>query len=157
MTAWQYNLGSASCDTKANDNLATDTAPWAAGKELNQIDTLLYNVVHKKLVEADPTTTAWDGGAKSGIATGKIATMMLASWAISQMKTAAKTAGGDPNNIGFMPFPAQVNGKFCSVIGPDYAQGDQHPLAAQGRGARLGRLVHRQERVRAGPRRCCRR
>src|SRR5690349_11006111 len=57
MTAWQYNVGSGSCDTKANDNLATDTAPWASGKELNQIDTLLYNVVNKKLVEADPTTT----------------------------------------------------------------------------------------------------
>jgi len=123
MTAWQYNIGSGSCDTKANDNLATDTAPWAAGKELNQIDTLLYNVVNKKLIEADPTTTAWDGGAKSGIATNKIGTLMLASWAISQMKAATKTAGGDPSNIGFMPFPTQVNGKYCSVIGPDYAQG----------------------------------
>ena len=135
MTAWQYNLGSGSCDTKANDNLATDTAPWAAGKELNQIDTLLYNAVNKKLVEADPTTTAWDGGAKSGIATGKIGTLMLASWAISQMKTAAKTAGKDPNDIGFMPFPTQVNGKYCSVIGPDYAQGisihSQHKEAAR--------------------------
>jgi ABC-type glycerol-3-phosphate transport system substrate-binding protein len=123
MTAWQYNIGSGSCDTKANDNLATDTAPWAAGKELNQIDSLLYNVVNKKLVEADPTTTAWDGGAKSGIATGKIGTLMLASWAISQMKTAAKTAGKDPADIGFMPWPTQVNGKYCAVIGPDYAQG----------------------------------
>jgi raffinose/stachyose/melibiose transport system substrate-binding protein len=122
ITAWHYNLGSGSCDPKAADNLAADTAPWAAGKELNQIDSLLYNVVNKKLVEADPTTTAWEGGAKSGIASGKIGTLMLASWAISQMKAAAKTAGQDPANIGFMPWPSQVNGKYCSVIGPDYAQ-----------------------------------
>lgn len=122
MTAWQFNLGSNSCDTKANDNLATDTAPWASGKELNQIDSLLYNVVHDKLVEADPTTTAWDGGAKSGIATGKIGTLMLASWAISQMKSAAKKAGKDPADIGFMPWPAQVSGHYCSIVQPDYAQ-----------------------------------
>ncbi|WP_432970915.1 ABC transporter substrate-binding protein [Dactylosporangium sp. CA-233914] len=123
MTAWQFNLGSGSCDTKANDNLATDAAPWAAGKELNQIDSLLYDVVHDKLVEADPTTTAWDGGAKSGIATGKIGTLMLASWAISQMKSAAKKAGKDPADIGFMPWPAQVGGHYCAIIQPDYAQG----------------------------------
>lgn len=123
LTAWQGYVGSSSCDPKANDNLATETAPWSAGKELHQIDTLLYNVVHDKLIEADPTTTAWDGGAKSGIATGKIGTLMLGSWAISQMQAAAKQAGKDPANIGFMPWPTQVGGHFCSVIGPDYLQG----------------------------------
>jgi raffinose/stachyose/melibiose transport system substrate-binding protein len=135
LTAWQFNLGSNSCDTKSSDSLATDAAPWAAGKELNQIDSLLYNVVHDKSVEADPTTTAWDGGAKNGIATGKIGTLMLASWAISQMKVATKAAGGDPENIGFMPWPAQANGKFCSIIQPDYAQAvsihSQHKEAAR--------------------------
>ena len=134
MTAWQFNLGSNTCDTKSNDNLATDTAPWAAGKELNTIDSMLYNVVHNKLDEADPTTTAWES-AKSGIATGKIGTLMLASWAISQMQVAAKTAGTDPNNIGFMPFPAQVGGHYCSIIQADYAEGisihSQHKDAAR--------------------------
>jgi len=120
--AWQGYLGSNTCDTKASDNLVTDTAPWGSGKELNQVDTLLYNVVHDKLTEADPTTTAWDA-AKSQIATGKTGTLMLASWAISQMQAAAKSAGADPANIGFMPWPAQVGGKFCSMIGPDYLQG----------------------------------
>lgn len=122
LTAWQSYLGSNTCDTKANDNLATDTAPWASGKELNQVDTLLYSVVHDKLTEADPTTTTWDA-AKSQIATGKTGTLMLASWAISQMQAAAKSAGTDPADIGFMPWPAQVGGKFCSMIGPDYMQG----------------------------------
>jgi raffinose/stachyose/melibiose transport system substrate-binding protein len=135
LTAWQFNLGSTTCDTKASDSLATDTAPWGAGKELNQIDSLLYNVVNEKLVEADPTTTAWDGGAKNGIATGKIGTLMLASWAISQMKAATKAAGNDPEDIGFMPWPAQVNGHFCSIVQPDYAQAvsihSQHKEAAR--------------------------
>ena len=134
MTAWQSYLGEVSCDPKANDNLAADSAPWAAGKELNSIDTLLYNVVHQGLTEKDPTTTAWEGS-KSQIATGKIGTLALASWAISQMKAAARTAGQDPSNIGFMPYPAQVNGHFCSVISPDYMEAvsihSQHKAAAR--------------------------
>ncbi len=134
MTAWQAYLGEVSCDTKANDNLATDTAPWAPGKELNQIDTLLYNVVHNKLVETDPTTSGWDN-AKSQIGTGKVATLALASWAISQMQLAAKTAGQDPATIGFMPFPAQANGKFCALVSPDYMEAvsihSQHKEAAR--------------------------
>jgi hypothetical protein len=134
MTAWQSYLGEVSCDPKANDALAADPAPWAPGKELNQIDSLLYDVVHDKLTEKDPTTTAWEA-AKSQIATGKTATLALASWAISQMQLAARTAGADPANIGFMPFPVQSGGHFCSVISPDYMEAvsihSQHKAAAR--------------------------
>ncbi|GAA2096484.1 extracellular solute-binding protein [Kitasatospora saccharophila] len=121
MTAWQSYLGGASCDEAANDALATDPAPWAAGKELNRIDTLLYDAVHQQLVEKDPTTTAWEGS-KNQLGTGKVGTLALASWAISQMKDAARTAGADPADIGFMPFPAQRDGHFCSVVSPDYRE-----------------------------------
>lgn len=121
MTAWQSYLGELSCDPKANDGLAADTAPWAAGKELNRIDTMLYNVVHNQLTEKDPTTTAWEGS-KTQIATGKIGTLALDSWAISQFQVAARKADADPANIGFMPFPVQKDGKFCSVISPDYLE-----------------------------------
>ena len=48
--------------------------------------------------------------------------MWLGSWAVSQMQDAAKKAGTDPAQIGFMPFPTQKDGKFCSVAGPDYQQ-----------------------------------
>lgn len=134
MTAWQSYLGEVSCDPEADDGLASDPAPWAPGKELNRIDSLLYSVVHDHLTEADPTTTAWEG-AKSQIATGKIGTLALASWAISQMKLAARTAGTDPSNIGFMPFPVQAGGHFCSVISPDYMEAvsihSQHKAAAR--------------------------
>ena len=82
---------------------------------------MLYNVVHDQLTEKDPTTTAWDA-AKSGMGSGKIGTLALASWAVSQMQLAAKTAGADPSSIGFMPYPAQVNGHFCSVVSPDYLE-----------------------------------
>ncbi|MEU3495719.1 extracellular solute-binding protein [Kitasatospora cineracea] len=121
MTAWQSYLGEASCDEAAGDKLATDPGPWAAGKELNGIDTLLYDVVHQQLTEKDPTTTAWEGS-KSRLGTGKIGTLALASWAVPQMEAAARTAGADPADIGFMPFPVQQGGHFCSVISPDYRE-----------------------------------
>ncbi|MFC8676981.1 ABC transporter substrate-binding protein [Streptomyces griseorubiginosus] len=121
LTAGTASIGSVSCDAQANDKLATSTAPWAAGSDLNVIDTLLYDVVHDKLVEKDPTTTNWENS-KGMIARGQIATMQLGSWAISQMQNAAKTAGTNPDDIAFMPFPAQKNGKFCAITSSDYQQ-----------------------------------
>jgi raffinose/stachyose/melibiose transport system substrate-binding protein len=49
--------------------------------------------------------------------------MWLGSWAVSQMRAAAVAAGAGADDIGFMPWPAQTGGKFCSVVGPDYLQG----------------------------------
>jgi raffinose/stachyose/melibiose transport system substrate-binding protein len=128
------SIGSVSCDAQANDKLATSTAPWAAGSDLDVIDTLLYDVVHDKLVEKDPTTTNWENS-KGMIARGQIATMQLGSWAVSQMQAAAKTAGKNPDDIGFMPFPAQKSGKFCSMLSSDYQEAvsihSQHKAAAR--------------------------
>ena len=36
--------------------------------------------------------------------------MVLGSWAVPQMQDAAKTAGTDPADIGFMPAPVKVDG-----------------------------------------------
>jgi ABC-type glycerol-3-phosphate transport system substrate-binding protein len=121
LTAWQSALGSVSGDVQANNKLAT-TDPWAKGAELRTIDTLLYDVVHDKLIEKDPTTTNWEGS-KPMLAKGDIATMWLGSWAIIQFRQAAEKAGTDPDDIGFMPFPAQPGGSYDAVLSPDYAQG----------------------------------
>ncbi|MFF0834994.1 MULTISPECIES: ABC transporter substrate-binding protein [unclassified Streptomyces] len=119
LTNWTNAVGSPTCDPDAYDKLATTGKPWSRGSDLYTIDKLLYTIVDDKLAEADPTTTNWEDS-KARIATGKIASMWLGSWAISQMQAAAKAAGKDPGDIGFMPFPAQKNGKFCSVLRPDY-------------------------------------
>ncbi|WP_218041091.1 ABC transporter substrate-binding protein [Acrocarpospora macrocephala] len=119
LTNWGNAVGSASCDPAANDALATTKEPWAAGQELNVIDTLLFDIVKNGLSEADPNTTNWENS-KNLIATGKIATMWLGSWAVVQMRDAATKAGGNPDDIGFMPFPAQVDGHFCTAVRPDY-------------------------------------
>ena len=88
------------------------------GKGQYIIDKLLYDVVKAGLNEKDPTTTDWEPS-KQLVATGKIGAMALGSWAISQMQGVAKTAGADPADIGYMPFPNQVDGKFQSTVGGD--------------------------------------
>lgn len=115
LTQWEANRGAVANDPEASNKLAQDDAPWAEGKEHYIIDSLLWEVVARGLTEKDPTTTNWEQS-KGLIGTGKIATMMLGSWAIVQMQGAAT----DKADIGYLPFPVQVGGKFHSVIGGDY-------------------------------------
>lgn len=119
LTNWTNALGSPKCDAAAEDKLAETKQPWAAGQDLNTVDTLLYDIVHTKLSEPDPTTTNWENS-KNLLGTGKVATMWLGSWAVVQMREAAKKAGTNPDDIGFMPFPSQVDGKWCTAVRPDY-------------------------------------
>jgi raffinose/stachyose/melibiose transport system substrate-binding protein len=118
LTAWTNVVGSATCDPEANDKLATGD-PWKAGSDLRTGDTLLYDIVHARLAEDDPTTTNWESS-KNLLATGKAATMWLGTWSVPQMQQAAEKAGVDPSEIGYMPFPAKVGGAYCSVEAPDY-------------------------------------
>lgn len=115
LTQWEGFRGVITNDPDASNKLATDDAPWASGKEHFIIDSLIFDAVQRGLTEADPTTTNWEGS-KGLLGTGKIATMMLGSWAIVQMQQAAT----DKADIGYLPFPIQVGGKFHSVIGGDY-------------------------------------
>lgn len=134
LTSWSNNIGSVTCDAKAYGGLAGAVSPWKRGGELNVIDSLLYDIVKDGLSEKDPSTTNWEAS-KGLIAQGKVATMQLGSWAITQMRDAAEKAGADPEDIGFMPFPVQKDGKFCAVLASDYQQAvnvhSSHKVAAR--------------------------
>jgi raffinose/stachyose/melibiose transport system substrate-binding protein len=119
LTQWEGNRGSISADPNFDTELAHTDAPWAPGTDHYVIDKLLYDAVNQGLTEDDPTTTAWEPS-KALIGTGKVATMVLGSWAIVQMQQAAAANGGSPDDIGYMPFPHQVNGTFYSSAGGDY-------------------------------------
>ncbi|MER7623717.1 ABC transporter substrate-binding protein [Streptomyces sp. NPDC126503] len=121
MVQWTSNVGSVTCDAKATDKLAGPVSPWKAGGELHTIDSLVHDIVKQGLAEKDPTTTNWETS-KALLAEGKIGSMMLGSWSITQMRAAAKQAGGSAEDIGFMPFPAQKNGAFCATLVSDYQQ-----------------------------------
>lgn len=98
--------------------LASESSPWKPGTDQYKIDDLLYQTVEKKLSEPDPTTTNWEES-KDLLAQGKIGSMILGSWAVTQMQDAAKKAGKSADEIGFWPMPWQTDGKFTSVTATD--------------------------------------
>ena len=118
-TQWQSNRGEISANANYDNSLYKTDAPWTTGNDEYTIYKLLYDVVNKGLVERDPTTTDWETS-KGLLGSGKISAMALGSWSIVQMQQAAVTAGGKAEDIAYMPFPAQVNGKFYSNIAGDY-------------------------------------
>ncbi|MEV0634149.1 ABC transporter substrate-binding protein [Streptomyces sp. NPDC050619] len=120
LTSWTSVNGSVHCDPQATTKLA-EGDPWAEGADLRVGDTLLHDIVKQGLAEKDPTTTNWELS-KPRTAKGEIATQWLGTWAIVQFQDAAKKAGVNPDDIGFMPFPAQADGKFCGTVAPDYNQ-----------------------------------
>jgi ABC-type glycerol-3-phosphate transport system substrate-binding protein len=113
------NLGAITNDPDAPITLAEDPEPWREGTDVYAIDGLLYETVEAGLTEEDPLTTNWEQS-KVDLGTGKIATMPLGSWAISQIKMAAEDNGASADDIGFMAFPATVDDKQLAVIGGDY-------------------------------------
>ncbi|MFC8681176.1 ABC transporter substrate-binding protein [Microbacterium ureisolvens] len=113
------NLGVVTDDPDAPITMAEDTAPWTEGTDVYAIDSLLYESVAAGLTEDDPLTTNWEQS-KVDLGTGKIAAMTLGSWAISQMQAAAEDNGGSADDIGYMAFPANVDGTQLAVIGGDY-------------------------------------
>ncbi|WP_250008402.1 ABC transporter substrate-binding protein [Actinoplanes sp. M2I2] len=105
-------------DLQINEKFPTDPQPWRAGKIQYISDGLLFDIVNQKLNEEDPLTTNWEGS-KPMLGTGKSASMLLGSWAVPQVQEAAKTAGADPADIAFWPFPYQTGGKFHAAIDGD--------------------------------------
>ena len=75
---------------------------------------ILYQAVEEGLIEEDFTMTDWEG-CKGMMNRGDIATMALGSWAFSQVQN----AGVNPVDIGYMPFPMQVDGRRIASARPD--------------------------------------
>lgn len=98
--------------------LAAEKSPWTEGTDQYRIDDVLFQTVHDGLSEPDPTTTNWEES-KDLLASGKIASMALGSWSVTQMQDAAKKAGKSADEIGFWPMPWQTHGKFTSVTTTD--------------------------------------
>jgi ABC-type glycerol-3-phosphate transport system substrate-binding protein len=118
LTQWSGNRGITGNVNESIDLTQSD-GPWASGEYYEITDGLLYDIVAAGLSEEDPLTTNWEES-KTLIGSGQVATMVLGSWAITQMRDAAVAAGGSADEIGYMPFPYQVDGTFYSTIGGDY-------------------------------------
>jgi raffinose/stachyose/melibiose transport system substrate-binding protein len=115
LVQWESHLGSVSCDENYSNVLVHTAEPFAEGMAHNTIYKLMYDLVAEGLVEVDPSTTDWESS-KPMIANGEIGAMVLGSWAIVQMQEFAD----DPDVIGYMPFPSNLDGKICASAGGDY-------------------------------------
>lgn len=118
MTQWEGNRGSITNNPQYVNEMAYTDAPWTEGSDHHTIDSLLWEAVEDGLIEPDPATSDWETS-KGLLGNGEVATMMLGSWSIVQMQEAAATA----DDIGYMPFPHQVDGTFYSTAGGDYKVG----------------------------------
>lgn len=117
LSEWN-NQRSVLADPQINDKFPADPNPWQPGKIQYITDSLLFDIVNRKLSEPDPLTTNWESS-KPMLAGGKTATMLLGSWAVPQIQEAARTAGTDPADIAFWPFPYQTGGRFHATIDGD--------------------------------------
>ena len=123
MGAWDaYIGGTATGDAKyMNQELLHTEDPFSDpgdGTHAYNVYKILYDAVSDGLIEDDFSTTDWEGS-KSQMNSGKIATMVLGSWAVSQIKSVGENA----DDIGYMPFPISVDGKQYTSSSADYAYG----------------------------------
>ena len=136
MGAWDaYISGTATGDATYMSQVIEHTAnPFSDpgdGTHAYNVYKILYEAVAGGLTEDDYSTTDWEG-CKGMMNRGEIGTMVLGSWAYSQMQA----AGDKPEDIGYMSFPITVDGKQYSSAGPDYSFGinkdasDENRLAA---------------------------
>ncbi|WP_277212913.1 ABC transporter substrate-binding protein [Isoptericola croceus] len=134
LSQWDGNRGVMGDPDYQNTHIAHSDDPWAPDQWHGISDGLLYDVVANGLSEDDPTTTNWEES-KTLLGSGQVGTMLLGSWAITQMQQAAEDAGGSADDIGYMPFPHQVDGAFHAQVAGDYKNAinvnSEHKAAAR--------------------------
>ena len=122
MGAWDEYIGGAATGSATfyNQDLPHMKDPFKAtedGTGPYAVYKILYDAVKEGLIEEDYTTTDWEG-CKPMLNNGQIATMVLGSWAFTQMRDAA--GGEHPEDVGYMAFPITVDGKQYAPAGGDY-------------------------------------
>ena len=123
MGAWDdYIGGTATGDAKyLNQVLEHTKNPFkdpGDGTHAYNVYKILYDAVADGLTEDDYSTTDWESS-KGKMNNGEIATMVLGSWAVSQIQA----SGDNAEDVGYMPFPISVKGKQYATSAPDYAYG----------------------------------
>lgn len=122
MGAWDAYIGVAATgkDTYMNQDLLHAKDPFADqgnGTGPYAVYKILYDAAAEGLIEDDYTTTDWEG-CKPMLNNGQIATMVLGSWAFTQMRDAE--GGEHPEDVGYMAFPVTIDGKQYAPAGGDY-------------------------------------
>lgn len=101
-------------DYKAN-GFVNELDPFLEGTTHYQVYKLLYDIVSNGLCEAKPEESDWDQS-KVMLNEGKVGCMAIGSLALKQVQD----AGGNGDNVAYMPFPNEVDGKQYMTIVDDY-------------------------------------
>ena len=122
MGAWDAYIGVAATgrDTYMSQDLPHAKDPFADQGNATgpyAVYKILYDAAAEGLIEDDYTTTDWEG-CKPMFNNGQIATMVLGSWAFTQMRDAE--GGEHPEDVGYMAFPITIDGKQYAPAGGDY-------------------------------------
>ncbi|MGN1119613.1 MAG: ABC transporter substrate-binding protein [Oscillospiraceae bacterium] len=120
LVQWASLVNSASGNKSYETDILTSQRDlFVPGDAYYEVYKLMFDVFSDPtLHEEDPMTSDWEG-CKKAINDGKIATMVMGSWAVSQFKE----AGENPDDIGYMPAPFSVNGKQYAESTADYCLG----------------------------------
>lgn len=120
LVQWASLVNSASgSKSYETDILSSQRDLFVPGDAYYEVYKLMFDIFKDPtLHEEDPATSDWEG-CKKAINDGKIATMVMGSWAVSQFKE----AGENPDDIGYMPAPFSVNGKQYAESTSDYCLG----------------------------------
>lgn len=106
LNQWEGAVSSFTGDPEYKNEIIHSDAPFVPGNAHYETYKLMYEVVKRGLCERDILSSDWELS-KQMLADGKIACMLLGSWAIPQVKALAN----NPEDIGYMPIPAVVDGK----------------------------------------------
>lgn len=102
-----------------NDILTEKRDLFVEGQDYYNTMKLMFDIFKESdIIEEDPATSDWEGS-KPAINAGKIATMIMGSWAVAQFQD----AGDKPEDIGYMPAPFTIDGKQFAQSTSDYAMG----------------------------------
>lgn len=115
LTQWESHRGSVSGDADYDNKMVEMDDPFAEGRAHHTIYKLMFDLVAAGLTEEDPTTTDWESS-KQMLADGEIACMFLGSWSVVQFQELTET----PEDIVYIPFPANVDGQQYAAAGGDY-------------------------------------
>jgi raffinose/stachyose/melibiose transport system substrate-binding protein len=108
LTQWEADLPTVAGDPDyVNITQPNTDDNFVAGKPHYELYKVLFDAAKNGLIEKDPTTTDWESS-KGMMAKGQIATMVLGSWAIGQVKAMTD----NPDDIGYMPFPTNASTQF---------------------------------------------
>lgn len=92
-----------------------DKNPYREGTSHYQVYRLLYDMVELGYTEKNSAVCNWNESKKM-LNEGKIGCVVIGSWAVSQFKD----AGPNADNIAFMPFPNNIDGKQYMTVMTDY-------------------------------------